>query len=38
VDALQKADNERASAYCKQALVLDPENRVIKRALDWLQA
>jgi tetratricopeptide (TPR) repeat protein len=38
VDALQKSDNERASAYCKQALELDPGNRVIKQALNWLQA
>jgi hypothetical protein len=36
-DALLKADHERASAYCKQALELDPENRVIKQVLDWLQ-
>ena len=37
-DALQKADHERASAYCKQALELDPENKVIRQVLAWLQA
>ena len=36
-DALQKADNERASAYCKQALELDPGNKVITQVLAWLQ-
>ncbi len=35
-DALQKADNERASAYCKQALELDPGNKVITQVLAWL--
>lgn len=36
-DALQKADHERASAYCKQALELDPGNKVITQVLAWLQ-
>ena len=35
-DALQKANRERASAYCKQALELDPENKVITQVLAWL--
>ncbi|NOR39789.1 MAG: tetratricopeptide repeat protein [Gammaproteobacteria bacterium] len=36
-DALQKADNERANAYCKQALELDPGNKAITQVLAWLK-